>query len=274
MFLLLFLAAIGTAQDLPITRLAGVTLRVADLAKARQFYGGMMGLEEAFQLDSCTFFKVNEDQYVEFCPGLTGSDPFRLERVSMLTEDIELLQRALEERKANPGAVARKADHNLHFSVADPDGLAIDFVQYVRGSPQLQKRPKSLETRPVSTHLLHVGVASSSEAAGMAFYRDKLGFRETLRGGPNPPEIRWIIMMMPGVYGDFVEMMILASQPPAAREHLCFEVEDIQVANKELLARGAPQGMKPFLAQNNHWILNFKDADGLRIEIMEHKAAK
>ena len=76
--LLCFLIA-GTAiaaDNHPIVRPAGAAFKVADLEKARQFYSGLMGLDEAFDLrDSAgavtsIFFKVNDEQYLEFSPGV------------------------------------------------------------------------------------------------------------------------------------------------------------------------------------------------------------
>ena len=43
--LLITMAAL--AEGLPITRLAGASFKVADIEKARQFYNGILGLEEA-----------------------------------------------------------------------------------------------------------------------------------------------------------------------------------------------------------------------------------
>ena len=63
------------AEDHLVTRLAGVSFKVADLEKARQFYTGILGLEEAFDLKDSNgvvqsiFFKVNDDQYLEFSSG-------------------------------------------------------------------------------------------------------------------------------------------------------------------------------------------------------------
>jgi catechol 2,3-dioxygenase-like lactoylglutathione lyase family enzyme len=52
------------------------------------------------------------------------------------------------------------------------------------------------------------------------------------------------------------------------RQHLCFEVTDIQRCYKQLTAHGLPANFKPFLAQNHRWIMNLKDPNGLRVEIM------
>ena len=68
-------STLALAQDQLVTRLAGESFKVADLEKARQFYAGILGLEEAFDLKDSNgvvqsiFFKVNDDQYLEFSSG-------------------------------------------------------------------------------------------------------------------------------------------------------------------------------------------------------------
>ena len=147
-----------------------------------------------------------------------------------------------------------------YISIKDPENNEIRFV-------------RSLGTAAVkpggfSNHLLHVGVNSDHEADSMALYRDALGFSEMQRGGPSPAEIRWIIMNMPSTPGDWVEVMIAKAQPANARQHICFEVTDTAATHKELVSRGMPERFKPFPAQNHRMILNLKDPNGLRVEIM------
>lgn len=77
------------ADESKITRLAGVSFTVANLDKARQFYTELLGLQEAFTLEGqsdktqSVFFKVNDDQYLEFSPGEVEN--FRLDRAAAAT---------------------------------------------------------------------------------------------------------------------------------------------------------------------------------------------
>jgi catechol 2,3-dioxygenase-like lactoylglutathione lyase family enzyme len=273
----LFLLATATlAEDVPITRLAGVTFKVADLEKARQFYTGVLGLEEAFgRKDSggaikSAFFKVNDDQYLEFLSG--GVEGFHLEHISFLTPDLKKAAALLKQRGIKPGKIATSADGNAYFAIRDPDGTEIHLVRYLPGSLQSEHRGKALGARRVSDHLQHAGLPSDNEAASLEFYGGKLGFHEFLRGGPKPGEIRWINLSMPGTPGDITELLIAASDPPQNRRHICFEVPDIQRAYKELLDHGAPNRFKPFPAQNNRWIMFLRDPNGVLIEFMGEAA--
>ena len=244
------------AEDLPITRLGGASFQVADLEKARQFYGGVLGLPPLGLDSDRAAFYINDDQSIEF--SASAPENFRLQYVTMLTPDLERLGKLLRER----GVAIDKGQGYL--AVHDPENNEIRFRQ-TRG---VISRPGGSR---FSDHLLHVGVNSDHEAESMALYRDKLNFVELQRGGPNPSEIRWIILNMPKSGGDSIEVMIAKAQPPAARQHICFEVADTQRTYKDLTSRGLPDRFKPFPAQNHRMIMNLRDPNGLRVEIMGEK---
>ncbi len=267
---------VAGAEPLPITRLAQISFQVSDLQKASQYYTGLMGFEETFQVKDAqgrpgsVYFKVNDDQFLEFAPGAKEGE-FQLTRVSFLVPDIQQARQALKDRTLAPGEIHTEADGNPHCAIKDPDGTTLDFVQYLPDSLQVKARGKALGAHRAAVHLQHAGLATSGETASIAYYRDKLGFWETSRGGQAPGETRWIIMMMPGTYGDFVELMVYQGDPAARRRHLCFAVPDIQKAHKLLLDHGLPPQPKPFLGKTGQWFLNLRDPNGIRVEFMEVK---
>ena len=65
-----------------------------------------------------------------------------------------------------------------------------------------------------------------------------------------------------------MEIMIAKEQPASARQHICFEVTDTARAYQELTSRGLPANFRPFAAQNHRMIMNLRDPNGLRVEIM------
>jgi catechol 2,3-dioxygenase-like lactoylglutathione lyase family enzyme len=239
------------ADNLPITRLGGAAFSVADMEKSRQFYHGVLALPEVVASKDRAVYQINENQFVEFSGG--AGESFKLRYIWMLTPDPDRLARILQSR----GVAVKKGDG--YISIEDPEHNEIRFVRP-------RARPKA--AGGFSDHLLHVGVNSDHEPESMALYRDKLNFRELQRGGPSPAEIRWIMLNMPGTPGDSVEVMIAKAQPPAARQHICFEVADTQRTYKDLTARGLPERNKPFPAQNHRMIMNLRDPNGLRVEIM------
>jgi catechol 2,3-dioxygenase-like lactoylglutathione lyase family enzyme len=272
---------------LPIDRLAEVTFRGADLEKTRAFYGSVMGFAEVHpEKDSAdqahtVHFKVNDDQFLTFHAAVSGGDvgAFRLERIALQTGDIGGSRAWVEAHQLVPRPTAKNRDGNLHFSLTDPDGIEVEFVEYQAGSWQEELRGKELSARRVSARLQHAGLVVANEPAAMAFYRQKLGFWEQNRGGPpaNPGEIRWIIMMLPrskaDFRGDFLEFMVHAADPPERRQHLCFAVADIEQAHQALVQRpGLDQRFKPFTTPSGLKLMNVRDPNGLRVEFWEVKA--
>jgi len=83
-----------------------------------------------------------------------------------------------------------------------------------------------------------------------------------------PGDIRWINLSVPGSSGDLVEFMVASSQPAAARQHIGFEVPDIQRTYRQLTERGLKQQNRPFAAAIGRWIWFIRDPNSIRIEFM------
>src|SRR5262249_4183345 len=102
LLILLAAGAPALAEEPLITRLGGVTFTVASLDKARQFYTELLGLDEAFDIKDASgkvqgaFFKVNDEQFLEFSPGEVVN--FRLDRVTLLTSDLTATAAALKKQ--------------------------------------------------------------------------------------------------------------------------------------------------------------------------------
>lgn len=276
-FLLISFACLLSAEELPITGIAHAGYRVSDLAKAKAYYTGVLGYEEAFTLNNMAFFKVNDDQYLEISANLAPGQDDRFTHVAFLTPYIAKLRAMLAARGLNPPEPQKGKDGNLNFSLKDPDGHQVEFVQYLPGSLHSRARGKFLGSGRVSDHLQHVGIIVANLNAAMAFYRDKLDFHETWRGGPTDNELRWVNMQSPGTRGDYVEFM-LYTKPPTRQQlgtqhHICLEVPEIQAVFKTLVSRGVPdkESTKPRIGRNQRWLMNVTDPDGTRTEIMEPK---
>lgn len=277
--LLVASAAFG-ADDLPIIGLAHVGFRTSDLEKARAFYSGVLGYDEAFALKNDTgdvslaYFKINDDQYIEIFPGLPPEEDVRLTHVAFQTSDIDKLRRMLSDRGIDAPKPQRGRDGNLNLTIKDPESNRLEFVEYRPGSLHSNGKGKHLGPRRISTHLLHAGITIANLEAAMAFYAGKLGFREIWRGGPTDDETRWINMRTPGERGDYVEFMLYSKPPTRAQlgsmHHICLEVSDIQDSWKQLQQRNVPneQRHRPRVGRNKRWQLNLFDPDGSRAELM------
>ena len=289
--LFLFGAAMITlrAAELPLTGIAHVGFAVSDLEKARAFYTGVLGYEQAFEIKKpdgqieMAFFKVNDTQYIELSPGLPPGQDDRLTHIAMETSDVELLRQKIEQAGVKvPPKPGRGRDGNQNFSVRDPDGHRVEFVQYMPGSWHSNARGKFMSGKRISTHMLHLGITVQNLDAAMKFYRDIFGFQEIWRGGPTDNELRYINMRMPGApSGDYIEFM-LHDKPPTRQQlgsmhHLCLEVPDgtIQNAYRTAVERGASKDRsQPRIGRNGRWLMNLFDPDGTRTELMEPHLAK
>src|SRR5260370_41017055 len=141
---LVFLSLTGTlgrAADAPprphITGVAHIDLFVHDMRKARAFYKDLLGLGEPYSLNkpegglARPSIKVNDRQYIELFPEVEpGSD--RLNHISVETDNVEAMRVYLASigikvpEKVNLGRIK-----NRSFTIKDPDGHGVEFVEYM-----------------------------------------------------------------------------------------------------------------------------------------------
>jgi catechol 2,3-dioxygenase-like lactoylglutathione lyase family enzyme len=273
------------APEPPILGLAGITFRVSDLGRARTYYQGVLGFAEAFSLadasgrTTAVFFKVNDDQFIEVVPGLAPGAINRQVRVVIQSSNLASLHSIYSTRGLNPTAISQGPDGNPVFRVMGPDGGALDFIEYVPGSRQMQTRGKLLDARRLSTHLWHVGIYTSSRDSVMPFYQDKLGLA---RGRD-----------LPGGRGEYIETPssdrnletkwpLLDPNNAATRaqydrevrgavDHMALEVTDMRVARDLAQERGKLSDLqvRAHVGNNRHWLMHLFDPDGSRTEVME-----
>jgi len=273
------------SSDLPIVGIAHVTFKVTDLAKARAYYQGVVGLPEAFEIKdssgktSSVFFSVNDDQFVEVTPTLKPGELTRQARVVFESSDLEKLHSLYTARGLNPGKINTGPDGNPVFRIVDPEGNDLDFLQYVPGSQQTKLRGKfAAVSGRVSTHLLHAGLMVKDRANVASFYAAKLGFTQG---------------RLPGSRGEYIEMTSSdknteTKYPPldpdnpathdqyvreqhGAVQHIGLEVSDIRAARDLLQKRGGFTDLqvRAHVGNSRHWLVHVFDPDGSRTEIME-----
>lgn len=274
-------AAAFAVEPLPILGISHVNFRVSDLNRARQFYGGLLGYESAFQFDkpdgsgpSLLFYKVNDDQFIEISPGLPPNEDRRMTHVSFQVSDAPKVRDLLISRGLSPTAITEGRDRNRAFRLNDPEGNILEFTEYLPGGMHAEARGKSNGPNRISSHLLHAGIVITNVDQALKFYRDLLGFQEFWRGGPTDGETKWINMRTPGTRGDYVELMITAPNPPrnalGSMQHDCLEVEDIHKAHDALAGRAGDWKIGDTrVGRNQKWQLNLFDQDGSRTELME-----
>ena len=265
----------------PIVGVAHIAFHVSDLAKARAFYGGLLGYEEVYHLGEAArpervCFKINDRQLVCVLPGLPPGQADRLSHVAFETTDVAALRAYLEEKGVKASEVGTDAGGDRFVRTMDADGHAVGFVQYQPGSLMSAAKGTRLGAPRISSRLLHVGLTVADVAAADRLYKDVLGFSEIWRGGRTDTQTDWINMKVPDGT-DYLEYMLVTGPVDRDRlgsaHHMALLVPDIQAALETVRARPGGQDPKavrtPQVGRNRRWQLNLFDPDGSRTELME-----
>jgi catechol 2,3-dioxygenase-like lactoylglutathione lyase family enzyme len=268
-------------EELPVMGIANVTLKLADLDKARHYYAGVLGFPEAFDLKDASgkvtsaYFKVNDDQYIEVMPTLKPGELNREERVVFQSIDLDKLHKLYESRGLNPSGIQKGPDGNPVFRVVGPEGNNLDFLQYAEGSEQAKARGKFLGPDRISTHLWHAGIMTKDPAVAGPFYREKLGFtnlRFGTRGDyletPNRDsntETKPPLTDTPATHAQY------ESEQWGAVNHIAIEVADMRATRDTLQKRGGYDDLRvrAHVGNNRHWLMFLFEPAGTRTEIME-----
>lgn len=265
-----------------IVGLSHIGVFVQDIEKSLVFYRDFLGFEEQFQLTepdgrlALKFMKINDRQFIELFPERNPEDD-RLYQVAFIVEDAEALRLHL---KANgievPEKVKKGRIGNLNFSIKDPDGHVLEFVQYLSDGWTLQDAGKHLGARRMSVRMKHIGFTVKSLEKSLPFYRDVLGCTEVWRGSSDGARLSWVNMRLPDS-DDYLELMMQYEPLPRERmgalNHMSLEVDDILEAVEEVAARAAGGVYeKPIthkIGINRKRQCNLFDPDLTRAELME-----
>jgi catechol 2,3-dioxygenase-like lactoylglutathione lyase family enzyme len=265
-----------------ILGLSHIALFAHDTAASLKFYKEFLGFDEQFRLNKpgggldVAFIKINDRQNIElFTERDTTSN--RLYQLALETDDAESMRRYLAVCGLRvPEKVSKGRIGNLSFSVKDPDGHIVEFVQYQPEGWTMLDHGKHAPTTRISVRLKHIGFAVDSLNRSMKFYRDILGFVETWRGSADGSMLSWVNLKVPE--GDeYVELMLYREAPSAMRlgsmNHMSLEVPDIAKAAELLQPRSSQMAYgRPLVVRtgiNRKRQLNLFDPDSTRVELME-----
>jgi lactoylglutathione lyase len=275
------LAAFSAADKAPerprVIGIASVAFSTHDLDASRTFYKNLLGYQEP----APGAVHINNRQSLLLVPEPeAGSD--RLVKIVFETDNAEGLRVYLKSRGITvPEKAARAPRGNVTFTVTDPDGHTVEFIQYglmpdgPDRKPTWKKRPNA-NPKVISSDLRHAGILVGALEPAMAFYRDILGFKETWRGSRDEKELNWVNMQVPDG-DDYIEFMLYRDLPEPSKRgsqhHICLFVPDIEKAASILRGRAAAAGytraMEVRTGTNRKRQLNLYDPDGTRTELME-----
>lgn len=268
-------APAGPARPV-IAGVAHATIQVSDLAKARKFYGALLGYSEiaSTHRPHMAIFVVNDRQRLIVRDGLPADRDERFINLAFEAGDVAAMRTWLTSRGMPASEPSRDADAGgRRIDVADPDGHSLQFVELDRANGV---RQAAADAR-LSKRILHAGLTVKDGAAADRFYKEMLGFSETWRGGRPEGIINWINMRVPDGT-DYLEYMLYPTTPPTRRQlgsahHVALLVPDIQQALETVRSRTAADDpnhrANPNIGTNNRWQLNLFDPDGTRVELME-----
>jgi catechol 2,3-dioxygenase-like lactoylglutathione lyase family enzyme len=241
----------------------------------KRVYADVLGLTSAAAIEPGEIARYTVGrQWVGFSPAPDPKATDRMDHVAFATENITALRRYLAEKGIKGTQIEGRSDHSLSFSIHDPEGHRIEFVE--RGQGEAPPVPDSA----VSRRIIHAGFLVYHRDEEDHFYRDILGFRPYWHGGMKDNETDWVAIQVPEGT-DWLEYML--NQPPhpdlqltGVMNHVSLGVVDMKKTQALLESHGwKPHGEeKAQMGRDGKWQLNIYDPDFTRVELMEFRPAQ
>jgi catechol 2,3-dioxygenase-like lactoylglutathione lyase family enzyme len=274
--LTLFLASVCAFSQTARPRILGidhVSFYTTAPDGVKKLYAGTLGLAQADPIETgeSTRYMVGT-QWIGYSPAPDPKATDRMDHVAFTTDNIVALRRYLTEKGIKPTQIEGRSDHSLAFSVKDPEGHRIEFVE--RGKNEAA--PPA--TSPVSRHMIHTGFVVYHRDAEDHFYRDLLGFRPYWHGHDKPdgPD-DWVAIQVPDGT-DWLEYMLnqpehMDLQLTGVMNHISLGVADMKKAQAVMESHGwkPNKDEQAEIGKDGKWQLDVFDPDLSRVEMMELK---
>ena len=280
--------ALALTMQAPVARprilgIAHLAVFVSDLNAARGFYKDFLGFDEPFTIAKkdgavdAAFVKINDRQWIELLNRPNAGEG-QLDHIAFYTDDAARMRQYLGSRGATvPATVGVGPTGDKSFTVTDPDGHTVEFVEYQRDSRTGKGSGAHLPATRIAERALHVGILVGELAKSTEFYAGLLGFEEFWRGNAAKSQtLSWVNMRVPDGT-DYLEFMLYEQKPAPDRRgnahHLCLMVPDAAKAVAALESRPARKGYTRTIEVrtgiNRKRQVNLFDPDGTRVELME-----
>ena len=283
---LIAFAAISAAQKAAarpkITGISHLAVYTSDPAATDHYYRAIVGAVKLPDPENPrgVRYAVSSTQFIEVLPLPAGAGINRLDHSAWNTTSAEGMRRYLAAKGWKvPAGVEKGSDGSRWFTVSDPEGNKVQFVQ--PGSEHV--------TAPMAIghHIIHIGFLVRSRATEDTFYRALLGFRPYWYGGMKEGEVDWVSQQAPNGH-DWLEYMLRptaagASARPLTRRSLGsmdhFSIGEVSVleAYKVLQAGNrldARHDAAPKIGRDGKYQFNIFDPDGTRLELMDFHATR
>lgn len=128
-----------------ITGITHIAINVEDMAKSVEFYCGVLGFKEAFELKDnngnpwIKYIKAGENQFIELFYNGTGFVKGSIAHLCFAVDDINSIADTLKKAGAPLTSGPNQGrDRNWQCWSRDPDGIPIEFMQLSPDSPQTE----------------------------------------------------------------------------------------------------------------------------------------
>lgn len=269
-----------------ITGISHIAVYTSNAAATEHFYENTVGAvkEPDPENPAGVRYAVSSTQFVEVLPLPAGAGINRLDHTGWNTTDAEGMRRYLAAKSWKvPGRVDQAADGSRWFSVKDPEGNKVEFVQ-LPATPKAVSAPNA-----IGHHIIHVGFLVHNRATEDTFWRDLLGFRPYWYGGMDDTKVDWVSQQTPDSH-DWLEYMLTSgpsgSGIPANMSQRTLGVldhfsigEDSVPAAYQVLADakrldGTEHDKGPKIGKDGKYQFNLYDPDGIRVEMMNFHATE
>ena len=271
-----------TATRPPLASVSHIAVYAQDPARSERFYVhdlGAVKMPDPEQPSGARYYFA-PTQYVEVLPLPPGQRSInRLAHIAFTTADAAAMRAYLAAQGVKvPAKLDVAADGSRWFSVTDPEGLVVQFMQPPAKLPDIP-------VNPLSSHVMHVGFIVHNRANEDRFYKDVLGLRPYWEGGMREDHPTWISLQLPDGL-DWIEYMVVGAPDtkgiPATMSaanlgvlnHFALGIPDARAAYTLLWNGDRLQGQDqtPKIGRDSKWQLNLLDPDGTRAELMEFHA--
>jgi len=250
--------------------IAYVKVKVTDVEKSKEFYGGVLGLRADGEsckgvTDPC--FSINGSQHVELVKTDVGDKGPFLPEIGLTTNSLWQMRSYLTAKGIPASKILQRPDGMEYLEVLDPERHKIVFVE---GKASVAE---ALPPGAISNRMIHAGFVVKDGKAESRFYEDTLGFKVFWHGGKTDDETDWYMVHVPD--GDnWLEYMLNIPATADHKElgiqnHFSLGVRDVQATAKDLEARGVKLPGKPILGRDGKWQLTLLDPDETRAEVMD-----
>jgi catechol 2,3-dioxygenase-like lactoylglutathione lyase family enzyme len=275
-------AAQSTPPRPKITGISHLAVYSSDPAATDHYYREILGAAKLSDPENPQGIRyaLSATQYIEVLPIPPDAGVNRFDHAAFNTDNAEGMRKYLAAKSWKaPAKVDKGTDGSRRFSVLDPEGNKIEFVQP-------SNKPISAPNA-IGHHIIHVGFMIHSRATEDTFYRDLLGFRPYWFGGMTDTKLDWVSQQVPDGH-DWLEYMVsggpgtgipadMTQQHLGVIDHFSIGEVSVPEAYKVLEAGNRLDGRHdsaPKIGKDGKYQFNLYDPDGVRVEMMNFRATE